>query len=246
MNNHAVDPDTVHVWRGYKAAATPYDKFAQFLGTVFVPACALLQPKAGLTAYVPTMIPQANKPAGVPDQTALMFWWTKEQHDLAFKTVAVRAYTNLHGDAYDTKISSAQHPIPFAGEIKAEQPYYLVPKKADWMVGQVYHFVGARPANQTPADFFAAIAKWTSDYAKRPASRIDAALIVAGNDFVAFWEHGAATGDPYATDIVSLAAPSVDRIAENYVPQAGLWDDWPGIDLAVHSCINVQLMRPSR
>jgi hypothetical protein len=246
MSGHAVAPDSVHVWRGYKTAAKPYADFAKFLGTVFVPACALLQPKAGLSAYVPSMMPQVNKPAGVPDQTALMFWTDQAQHDKAFKTVAVRAYTNLHGDAYDTKLSSAQFPVAFANEVKAETPYYLVKRDADWMVGHVYHFVGGRPQGQTPADFLAGIGKWATDYGRRPAGPIDNALLVAGNDYVAFWEHGGSTGDPYATDIAKLATPCIDRVAENYEPPAGLWDDWPGVDLGVHSCINIQLVRPHR
>src|SRR5437870_879803 len=95
-----VAADSVHVWRGFKAASTTYDNFATFLGNVFVPACSLLQPNAGLRAYVPSMTSQENKPAAVPDQTALMFWADQAAYTNAFKTPAVRAYTNLHGGAY--------------------------------------------------------------------------------------------------------------------------------------------------
>jgi hypothetical protein len=211
---------------------------------VFVPACALLQPNAGLCAYVPTMVPQADKPAGVPDQTALMFWSDKDQHDKAFKTVAVRAYTNLHGDAYDTKRSSAQFPIAFAGTVAAEQPYFLVGQPADWMRGYIHHFVGARPPAQAPADFLAAIAAWAAGYAGRKAADIDNALLCAGNDYVVLWEHSASADTQFAAGIADLAVPSLDRVAENYRPPAGLWDDWPGIDLDAHDCINIQLDRP--
>jgi len=102
---HLVAPNTVRVWRGWMLAGTDYAQFAQTLGSVFVPSCALLQPNAGLTAYVPSMMAQTDKPAAVPDQTALMWWATTAAHDEATKTVAVRAYQDLHGAVYDTKIS---------------------------------------------------------------------------------------------------------------------------------------------
>ncbi len=245
LSCHPVKPDSVHVWRGYKSPQKPYADFSKFLGSVFVPSCALLQPNAGLCAYVPTMVPQQGKPEGVPDQTALMFWADQDHYSGAFKKVAVRAYTNLHGDAYDTKISSAQFPIPFAGQLKPEQPYFLVDQVADWMLGVVYHFVGARPKSQSqPADFLAAITDWAASYAKRKDPGIDNALLCAGNDYVALWEH-ASSALPFAQGIGNLSTPCVNRLAENYTPPAGLWDDWPGIDLDVHSCINIQLVRPN-
>lgn len=247
MSPHAVAPDSVHVWRGFKATATSYADFTGFLGKTFVPACALLQPNAGLTAYLPSMVPVNNKPAGVPDQTALMFWTSPQQYSRAFDKVAVRAYTNLHGDAYDTKLSSAQFPVEFVDAVKADQPYFLVPREADWMIGQVYHFVGGRPAGQSAAEFLGTVGKWASAYATRTSSSIDNALLVAGTEYVAFWEHGLSQDDPFAREISQLAVPCIDRMAESYRPPAGLWDDWAdGIDLGVHNCINIQLSRPRR
>lgn len=244
MKRRPVAPDSVHVWRGYKAAQTPYADFTKFLGTVFVPACALLQPNAGLCAYVPSMMPEQNKPAGVPDQTALMFWRDQSTYADAFNKLAVRAYTNLHGDAYDTKVSSAQFPIALAGAVKAEQPYFLVNQPADWMLGHVHHFVGARPKDRAPADFLAAIAAWAKGYGARKDGRVDAALLCAGNDYVALWEHSDSPVAASGQGIDKLAAPVLNQLAENYTPPATLWDDWPGIDLSRHACINIQLERP--
>lgn len=244
MKSHPVAPDSVHVWRGYKASQKAYADFSTFLGTVFVPSCALLQPNAGLCAYVPTMVPQANKPAGVPDQTALMFWEDQNHYSNAFKKIAVRAYTNLHGDAYDTKISSAQFPIALAGAMKAEQPYFLLAQPADWMLGAVYHFVGGRPLAQSPADFVTAIGNWAANYPSRRSQEIDNALLCAGNDYVAFWEHGASAKTSFSENIARLATPCLSTVAETYEMPAGLWDNWPGIDLSAHGCINIQLARP--
>src|SRR6266436_6725454 len=110
---YSVAPNSVYVWRGFKAAGAAYADFAKFLGSVFVPACALLQPSVGLRAYLPTMVPQAGKPAAVPDQTALMFWATPQSHDLAAQAIAVRIYQNLHGDAYDM-VRSKLPEVPIA------------------------------------------------------------------------------------------------------------------------------------
>jgi hypothetical protein len=244
MKSYSVAPDSVHVWRGYKATQTSYADFSKFLGNVFVPACALLQPNAGLCAYVPSILPPETKYDGVPDQTALMFWWDQNAYNGAFKKLAVRAYTNLHGDAYDTKISSAQFPVLFAGEVKAEQPYFLIDQHADWMIGYVHHFVGARPKAQAPTEFLAAVSAWAEGYAGRKDGRIDNVLLCAGNDYVALWEHGASPDAKFAQGIEGLATACLNRVAENYMPPAGLWDDWPGINLDEHGCINIQLRRP--
>jgi hypothetical protein len=239
-----VAPDSVHVWRGYKAAQKPQADFAKFLGQVFVPACALLQPRAGLCAYVPSMMLAAAGPTRVPDQTALMFWRDQKAYADTFNKLAVRAYTNLHGDAYDTKANSAQFPVAFAGTVSAEQPYLLVNQPADWMLGNVHHFVGARPADKTPADFLGAVAAWAQGYGAGKDARIDAALLCAGNDYVALWEHSDSPLAAFAPGIGAVAAPVLDQLAENYTPPATLWDDWGGIDLDQHGCINIQLERP--
>lgn len=244
MTGHAVAPDSVHVWRGFKAADKPYADFATFLGSVFVPACALLQPRAGLAAYIPSMVPPDSKPMTVPDQTALMFWTDKDQHDAAFKKVAVRAYSNLHGDAYDTKLSKANFPVRFGGTVAVEQPYFLVDQPADWMHGHVHHIVGARPESQSEDDFLAAISGWATGYAAGKSAGIDNVLLCVGNDYVALWEHAADADTPFAVGLDALVTPVLDKTAETYTPPAGLWDDWPGIDLTAHDCINIQLRRP--
>jgi hypothetical protein len=244
MKSYTVAPDSVHVWRGYKSAQTSYADFSKFLGSVFVPACALLQPNAGLCAYVPSMVPPETKLDGVPDQTALMFWWDQNTYNNAFKKLAVRAYSNLHGGAYDTKISSAQFPTMFDGEVRAEEPYFLVDHDADWMIGHIHHFVGARRKEQSPTDFLAAIAAWTKGYGARKDERVDNALLCAGNDYVALWEHGPSSGMNFAQSIEDLATACLNRVAENYMPPEGLWDDWSGIDLDEHGCVNIQLRRP--
>ena len=238
-----VPPNTVRVWRGFMMPGSDYRKFAEILGSVFAPACALLQPNAGLTAYVPSMPSQKRKPASVPDQTALMFWATTTAHDEAVKTVAVRAYQDLHGAVYDTRVSRSDVPVPLASAIVANRPYYLIDQPSDWMIGKVRHLVGA--PKKSPATFFAWVERWAAGYAAKPPKNVDGALLIVGEGYVAFWEHW--TGRPGKSPIDELrksVTPFLDAVAENIAPGGGLWDDWPGWDLTKHTCINVQLDRP--
>lgn len=241
-----VTPDSVHVWRGFRAHGKSYEDFAKFLGAVFVPACALLQPDAGLRAYVPSMPSQEGKPSTVPDQTALMFWATQQAYDDAFKTVAVRAYTNLHGDAYGPG-SSAQFPVPLARQLVAEQPYYFFDNPSDWMLGAVRHLVGARPAPQTAEEFLDIIGTWAAHYQQRKPEGVDAALLCVGNNYVAFWEHWTVGQGVLASpldELSGLVMSYLNKTAEPVAPE-GLWADWPGFDLIRHNCVNVQLQRPA-
>jgi hypothetical protein len=247
---HPVAPNAVHVWRGFRSTEKSYDDFAQFLGSVFVPACALLQPRAGLRAYLPAMPSQKDKPPSVPDQTALMFWKDAQAHDQAFKTVAVRAYTNLHGNVYQPG-TTVQVPLVLdSSPLVIEQPYYLFDAPADWMLGSVRHFVGARPNTQSVTQFLAAVREWAVAFQKaRPAS-VDGALICAGNDYVAFWQHSpepekdGSASTPF-DDLPRLATSFLCKRAEPFRPPAGLWDAWSGIDLTQYDCINIQLERPA-
>jgi hypothetical protein len=136
-------PYSVRVWRGFITPGSDYQNFASFLGTVFVPGCALLQPNAGLRAYLPSMMSRTNKPATVPDQTALMFWATPATHDEAPQTPAVRMYQSLHTNAYDMKVSRSDVPLPLGASLATDQSYYLFDNPADWMLGSVRHLVGA-------------------------------------------------------------------------------------------------------
>jgi hypothetical protein len=243
---HPVAPNAVYVWRGFKSPSKTYDQFTQFLGSVFVPACALLQPHVGLRAYLPTMVPQRDKPPAVPDQTALMFWATPEAHDLANRAIAVRIYQNLHGDAYDlTKSHTPEVPVSIAtahGALVAEQPYYVFDRAADWMHGESHHLVGARRAEVAPAAFLAEAYSWALRLRGAPPPGIDGALVCCGTDYAVAWLHGARS-DGALDPLAALTTPILRAQPRAVTLPAGLWTDWPGLDLTVDSCINLQFPR---
>ncbi|HEX8370752.1 MAG TPA: hypothetical protein VF604_19560 [Pyrinomonadaceae bacterium] len=253
--SYRIAPNSVYVWRGFMSPARTYAQFADFLGSIFVPACALLQPKVGLRAYLPTMVPQKDKPAAIPDQTALMFWDTPESHDLADGAIAVRIYQNLHGDAYDMNRSHLPEvPVALpdsAAQFIAEQPYFLFDNPADWMLGQTLHVVGGRPENVSPADFPASVYKWAADFKTNAPENIDAALVCCGNDYAVAWAHGAETDGNFLKSLDGFAALTQVQMQVSPRPftlDAGLWNKWSGIDLtkSENASLNIQLTRPSK
>ena len=249
---YPVPPDCVYVWRGYASTAMTYDAFVSFLGTVFVPACVLLQPPLGLRAYVPSMVPQSGKPHAVPDQTALMFWKDDSAHDDARKALAERIYTNLHGDVYDmTRSALPEVPvaIPSVSEpLKAEQPYHVFDTPADWMTGTVRHLVAARRDNVPVGEFLLSAASWAHDLVAAPPAEVDGALICCGEDYAVAWVHASAIGAQLEPVLAGLEALTTTTLSADAVPTdlgAELWDDWPGLDLTKHGCVNFQLRRPT-
>ncbi len=248
--SYPVAANSVYVWRGFKPATLSYADFASFLGTVFVPACVLLQPAIGLRAYVPSMVPQTSKPTAVPDQTALMFWRTPAAHNEAKAAIAERIYSNLHGDVYDMVRSSLPEvPLPFdqsVATLVAEQPYYLLNGVADWMQGSVHHLVGARRADLSAADFLAAVAEWAKSFQQTPPPGVDGALLCCGNDYVVGWLHGGNDSTPLQPlfdGLASLTQTVLSADALSFDIKAALWDDWPGLDLSTAPCLNMQFAR---
>lgn len=241
-----VAPDSVHVWRGYKLPGKSHDEFASFLGEVFVPACSLLQPNAGLNAYVPSLPDPSRKPEGIPDQTALMFWTVPEAHKNGFKVPAVRTYTNLHSLVYDDS-SKSQFPVALPPALKAEQPYYLIDKQADWMYGSIHHFIGAKIHNESSTDFLEGITDWASSYRSTPPDGVDGGLLCVGENYILFWEHHIDNGTSASKSfqrLPGMAQPVLQKSASPYTIPAGLWTPWEGIDLQQNNCINIQLIRP--
>jgi len=253
VHTYPVAANSVYVWRGFKSTKQnyTYQAFEQFLATVFVPACALLQPRIGLRAYLPSMVPQANKPPEVPDQTALMFWATPLAHDDAKKALAERIYTNLHGDVYDmdrSKLQEVPKSIDSAGgTLEAEQPYYLCDRPTDWMLGGVHHLVGGRRPDLEANDFLTRTATWARAFRERPPTGVDGALVCCGNDYAVAWVHGSRNGRRLRSALDGLAELTMTVLrddARRLQVGAELWDDWPGlIDLTKHACINIQLHR---
>lgn len=247
-----VAPDSVHVWRGYKKKS--YEEFAEFLGHVFLPAGSLLQPNAGLHAFFPSLPNNEGKPDTIPDQTALMFWTDQNTYHNGFQKMAVRAYTNLHGDLYDTTKSKAGFPIFLGDKLDADQPYYLLNQQADWMLSDVHHLVGQRQEFQTALDFTDMVFSWAKNIRDNTPYGLNGCLLCANDDYVLVWM----CWDPSAGKTESLLDLSgqvkswLDMDATPYNMPVGLWDNWTedgkpaGIPQVFPSSLSIQLKRPTQ
>ena len=252
MTDHLVAPDAVRVWRGFRLPTLSLDDFLHKLGTVFVPATVKMQVDAGLQAYVPAIAGGlTDKPDSVPDETAVLFWESPATYWNGFTTLAVRTYTLTHGGVYLTaqNQSRADFPTAFDGQVNTDQPVYLVDQPADWMHGRVTHLVAARPVDHDPATFHANVASALGDVRKNVS--LDAAIACVGDDYLVYWElTPIATGGPASTTGIPMLTPVVGwnhvfSPAPTFLPIA-LWDEWPGMDVASGSSLNMQFDRRDR
>ncbi len=240
----AVAPDAVQVFRGFRAPGRSAADLAALLGSVLVPACALLQPEAGLRAYVTALPRSAGKPDSVPDHTALLFWSTQDAYHEAFETVAVRAWARLQGDAYGPA-SATQFPVALGTSLAPDQPYYLIDQPADWMLGNVRHLVIGRPAASPPQAFLGEVYAWADAIRNEPPAGMKGALVCAGQSYATAWLLGEARGgDDPLLDLAKCGQVFLDAEAEPTDVPADLWTSWSGLALASPSCLNVQLKRP--
>jgi hypothetical protein len=174
-----------------------------------------------------------------------MFWKSPEAYTNGFNTVAVRAYTNLHSLVYSPQ-SAAGFPIAFTGNVAAGQPYYLINKKSDWMLGSIRHLVGSAKTGQSPVDFINSVQNWAAAYAVSPPANADGALLFVSSDYLLFWEHFDSdnTNDKAFDELAGLVTPYLNSKAAQTEIKEDLWSQWKGLDLTANSCLNITLRRP--
>jgi len=241
-----ISADAVRVWRGFRNPAMALPDFFNRLNTVFIPATVQMQIDAGLDCYLPA-VPAglAGKPDTVPDETAILFWDSQETYTDGFKTLAVRTYTLTHAAVYATG-SRADFPQPFAGVVVADQPYYLSNEPADWMGGRVWHILGSRPAAQSPEEFMTQCAAGLS--ARQKSGGFAGAIACCGKDYFAYWELRTGSDAPAQPDALFQAVGAATEwryatAAQNTPVDHGLWEQWPGMDVASGDFINTQFRR---
>ncbi len=208
-----VPPDAVRVWRGFRLGV-PED-FLQALATIFIPITAQLQRLYGLTAYLPTVLP-VDKPAGVPDEIALVFYNSQQAYTDTAAIVAGRAYSALHKVVFRLPQPSASgFPVLFGRDLKLDQPYHLFKRPVDWRGGYAQVFVGARPAAKDPKQFAAGLERFFRARQQQPAAGCHGAIFCVSADWVLYWEH-------WETEAASLkgAISDLPKLADRVVLQA--------------------------
>jgi hypothetical protein len=237
---NAVPPppaDAVRVWRGFRSPQLPLQDFYERLNTVFIPATVEMQIAAGLVGYIPCIAAGLpGKPETAPDETAILFWESQQTYADGFKTLGVRTYTLTHGAVY-TAASGAAFPTPLTLPLQLNQPHELGGRPLDWMHEPVCHLIGARPETLQASEFAEQVAL-AIGHGKATA------IICLGNDHVVYWEAG--TSDERRLRIARLArccSWTHEVEAKPTSLQAGLWDEWPGVETRPGDCLNIQFRR---
>jgi hypothetical protein len=227
-----VPPDSVRVWRGFCLEGLESSRFLEMLGSIFIPATVKCQTPLGLTAYLPSVLPP-DKPPGVPDEIALVFYQSQEAYRLAKETLAGRTYSKLHDLVFSSK-SLSGFPAPFGEVLLPDKPYHLFDTAVDWQQGLTRVFLGVRRSPQAGSDFLKDAAAWLTVERTR-AGGPDGAVVAASQDYLVYWEHwpeAAAAARSRASTLAELAVPVLQNEAAPQTVAPGFWDRYPGLKIA--------------
>ena len=240
---YPVPANAVHIWRGYRLDPQKNSpaSFLQNLGETFIPSATIMQPAIGLRAYLPGAFSSDTLPAGVPEETALLFWDSQTAYSATSATLSGRVYTNTHWRTYDMTLSSSAFPLSLANPLVINEPYMVLENAVDWMTGNACQLVVSLPA---PPDL-AALATMAQGVASNPPSGLQGAYILAGDNYILWWELW--SGDPSDDLRNSLAAlgtvvangPSVPAVING--PFEGTWN---GVTISAGDMFNMQFNRP--
>ncbi|QSH41501.1 amidohydrolase family protein [Lentisphaerota bacterium ZTH] len=218
-----VAPDSVRVWRGFQVSSLSRQNFKKELGSAFIPTAVQTQVPLGMTAYLPTVLPD-NKPEDMPDEIALVFYESQEVYKETFDTPVGRAYGLLHRAVFSKK-SKSGFPKILKNELLCDQPYFLFSNHADWHNGETRVLCACRSKTQSVKSYLDSVYKWLRSIQKKTPAGLDAAIVCVGENSLIYWEHWhsdmAATGSriPEITD-------SVDSIVNKSATPLQVPADW--------------------
>ena len=236
-----VPPDSVRVWRGYKLSSLPQQTFLGNLGAIFIPVTAILQRLFGLTAYLPTVLP-LEKPAGVPDEIALVFYTAQQAYNDTKLIAGGRAYSLLHSAVFDLTQSQSGFPTLLGNKLDFDTPYYLFPDSADWQSGFTQLFVGTRKSNVQPPAFAASILAFLYDLKKHRPAGLDGAVVCVSSDWVIYWEHWKTEGASLDGKISGLAELADLLLLQPYKPtkiDSSITDHYAGLTVEGGESFNI-------
>lgn len=226
-----VAPDSVRVWRGFRHGSLPNAEFFKKLGSIFIPGTVLIQQPVRLSAYLPTVL-AVDKPPGVPDEIALVFYEEQKAYEDAKRTVGGRAYSDMHALVFDLGRSISGFPVLFQGVLKPDEKYYLFKSPVDWQHGHVNVFVGARGGDGF-TEFQEKITKWVGDVQNQGEKGPDGAIVSVSWDYAVYWEHWPSTKAAKISKLAALGKliePVHQDVIAGYTLPAGLWESYVGVD----------------
>jgi hypothetical protein len=237
-----VPPDSVRVWCGYRLGSLSPTAFVEKLGTIFIPGTEMIQAPLGLTAYLPTVLPQ-SKPEGLPDEVALVFYGRQKDYTDAKKTVGGRAYSDMHALVFDLGRSISGFPDLFGGMVKPNGRYHLFKKKVDWQQARTTVFVGAR-GTESQANFRNHVVSEMSGLQNAPPGGLDGAIFAFALDYVVLWQHWQTARKPTRPALPLTVSPVLNESIPPVNLKPALWSVFKGFAIdARGKSFNLQFPR---
>ncbi|MCP3966068.1 MAG: amidohydrolase family protein [Lentisphaerae bacterium] len=239
-----VAPDSVRVWRGFQVSNLSKTNFRRELGSAFIPTAVQTQVPLGMTAYLPTVLPN-NKPEDVPDEIALVFYESQKVYKETFNTPMGRAYGLLHRSVF-SKQSKSGFPVLLKGDLQCDQPYYLFNKDADWHTGLTRVLIGSRLKNQSVKEFLKQLHKWLHSIQKKPPVNLDGAIVSVSENCLIYWEHWQKEDDSAKSKIPEIT-DSMETVllknADKLKVSMNWLDPCPGPEIKGGESLNLQFIR---
>ena len=237
-----VAPDSVRVWRGFRLGSLTPEVFRQKLGSIFIPGTVQIQAPVGLTAYLPSVLPDQKSPVA-PDEIAIVFYEYQNAYHEAKETVGGRAYSDLHGLVFDLSRSTSGFPIKFEGEIELEMRYHLFDAHIDWQRGAVNAFVGVRREGDT--GFVGSVTDWLKEVQAQGDDGPDGAITVVASDYVTYWENwqDGNAGGSLIPRLAAMTEPAYQQAMPKQPLGEGLWEPYGGVTVNGGESFNCQFPR---
>jgi hypothetical protein len=188
----ADDAPYYRFWRGWRKPDLGVQEFNGDINRIFVPKTVKNGAGHGLMAYLPVLLP-AQKPAGLPDEIALVTYKDLASYQQLGATPEGQAYTASHWNYFDHARSSSKVPEALASQAPAiDHAYDLKGGSVDWQQGDTFFSLYVRPAGFGDADYLAAV-KRGLDRLSEAAPGVQGLLALVGDTYVIVYQNGKRT-----------------------------------------------------
>ncbi len=239
-----VSPSSVRVWRGYRADPISADKFREKLGDVFIPGTVQIMGKMGLTAYLPSLLPESS--LNIPNEIAIVFYKTKETYYKTFDATAGRLYGLLHQSIFSKSQSKSGFPILLEDAIEFDQAYFLIDKNIDWYHGDTTVYVGTRNESQDIESYKDDVLEVLKTVQNSPDGQRDGVITCVNQDYVVYWEHWHNKNGQNKDTINQLSKVTraiVNKPSTNVIVSADFTAPYEGIALKGEDSLNILFKR---
>jgi hypothetical protein len=142
-------------FRGVKRAELTEAQFLKALSEKFIPALPEIFGKIGLSGYLP-VVPPLLKPAGFPDEIALVAYESEAVYQKIRATPQGIAYGNMHWQIFDKNLTQPGAAVALPANLAVLQSgvaYDVVNQPLDWQAGYTTFYIGTRKPVVPSAEF---------------------------------------------------------------------------------------------